>query len=83
MKRKYRHLFIWPALLIAALFLAGCAKSEQKSSNQIKIVTSTNIYADIAQNIVGKYGKATALIANGNTDPHDFEPTTAAAKTVA
>ncbi|WP_201330266.1 metal ABC transporter solute-binding protein, Zn/Mn family, partial [Lactobacillus nasalidis] len=31
----------------------------------------------------GKYGKATALIANGNTDPHDFEPTTAAAKTVA
>ncbi|MGM9905384.1 metal ABC transporter solute-binding protein, Zn/Mn family [Lactobacillus sp.] len=83
MKKKHRQLIIWPILFLATLFLAGCAKNEKTSSSQIKIVTSTNIYADIAQNIVGKYGKATALIANGNSDPHDYEPTTNAAKTVA
>lgn len=83
MKKTHRQLIIWPILLLAVLFFAGCAKNEKTSSSQIKIVTSTNIYADIAQNIVGKYGKATALIANGNSDPHDYEPTTNAAKTVA
>ncbi len=83
MQRKHRHLFIWPLLLLAAICLAGCAKSPKSSSSQIKIVTSTNIYADIAQQVVGKYGQATALIANGNSDPHDFGPTTASAKTVA
>ncbi|MBU6048698.1 metal ABC transporter solute-binding protein, Zn/Mn family [Lactobacillus delbrueckii] len=83
MKKTHRQLIIWPILLLATLFLAGCAKDEQTSKSQIKIVTSTNIYADIAQNIVGKYGKATALIANGNSNPHDYEPTTNAAKTVA
>ena len=83
MKKTHRQLIIWPILLLATIFLAGCAKDEQSSKSQIKIVTSTNIYADIAQNIVGKYGKATALIANGNSNPHDYEPTTNAAKTVA
>lgn len=38
------------------------------------------MYANIAQNVLGKYGKATAIITNSATDPHDFEPTTADAK---
>ncbi len=32
---------------------------------------------------MGKYGKVTAIIANGDLDPHDFEPTAASAKAVA
>ena len=77
-KRK----LIWPLLLLCLGLLTACSQ-QNNSGSKINIVTSTNIYADIASQIVGKYGKATALIANGNTDPHDFEPTTASAKVVA
>ena len=77
-KRK----LIWPLLLLCLGLLTACSQ-QNNSASKINIVTSTNIYADIASQIVGKYGKTTALIANGNTDPHDFEPTTASAKVVA
>lgn len=43
-------------------------------------MTTTNVYADIAQNIVGKYGKAEPIIKKSSVDPHDFEPTTNDAK---
>lgn len=43
-------------------------------------MTTTNVYADIAKNVVGKYGTAQAIIKNPNSDPHDFEPTTNDAK---
>ena len=46
-------------------------------------MTSTNIYANIAKNVVGKHGEVQAIIKNGDTDPHDFEPTTNSAKKVA
>ncbi|WP_297817836.1 metal ABC transporter solute-binding protein, Zn/Mn family [uncultured Lactobacillus sp.] len=69
--------------LIGALFLlVGCSKNGGFSNNQLKIVTTTNVYADIAKNIVGKYGSAQAIITKSTTDPHDFEPTTADAKIV-
>lgn len=77
-KRK----LIWPLLLLCLGLLTACSQ-QNNSANKINIVTSTNIYSDIASRIIGKYGKATALIANGDTDPHDFEPTTASAKVVA
>ena len=60
----------------------GCSKNGGFSNNQLKIVTTTNVYADIAKNIVGKYGSAQAIITKSTTDPHDFEPTTADAKIV-
>lgn len=67
---------------ILILILTGCSKKDNSSSNKISIVTSTNVYANIAQNVLGKYGKASAIITNSSTDPHDFEPTTADAKKV-
>lgn len=64
------------------LFVSACSNNKQSSTNdgKISIVTSTNVYADIAKNIVGKYGSAKAIIKNSATDPHDFEPTTQDAK---
>lgn len=56
---------------------------ENTAKHRVNIVTSTNIYADIAKNIVGKHGHVQAIIKNGDTDPHDFEPTTGSAKEVA
>lgn len=81
MKKYYQKIFSL-FIVMGALFLVltGCSKKENSSSNKISIVTSTNVYANIAQNVLGKYGKATAIITSSSTDPHDFEPTTADAK---
>ena len=68
-------------IAILLIILTGCSKTK-KQNDKISIVTSTNIYSNIAANIVGKYGKATPIIKNSATDPHDFEPTTADAKIV-
>ncbi|MCT6807025.1 MAG: zinc ABC transporter substrate-binding protein, partial [Bombilactobacillus sp.] len=77
---KLRKIFTGTALIgLVLLLLSACAQKPQKSS-KISIMTTTNVYADIAQNVVGKYGTAQAIIKNANADPHDFEPTTNDAK---
>lgn len=76
-----KKISIFAILIMMILLVTGCSK-QTKSDGKIKIVTSTNVYANIAQNIVGKYGKAEAIIQKSTVDPHDFEPTTADAKIV-
>ncbi len=84
---KNKKTFIFSSLLIVVLLfcLSACStkKDENTRKHQVDIVTSTNIYANIAKDIVGKHGKVEAVINNGDTDPHDFEPTTGSAKKVA
>lgn len=80
MKLKLKQLLgIASFLALLAVVLSGCNNNKKESSG-IKIVTTTNVYSDIAKNIVGKYGTATAIIQKSSVDPHDFEPTTADAK---
>lgn len=69
---------------LLALVTTACAdkKEATNQSDKISIVTTTNVYSDIAKNIVGKYGTATAIIDKSSIDPHDFDPTTADAKKV-
>ncbi|MEN9715288.1 MAG: hypothetical protein RJA35_755 [Actinomycetota bacterium] len=43
--------------------------------NRVRIVTSVQVWADIAQAIGGKYVHATAIIARPNQDPHSYEAT--------
>ena len=77
---KFRKLFAAVTLLgIVLLTLGACSQKSHKSS-KISIMTTTNVYSDIAQNIVGKYGKAEAIIKKSAIDPHDFQPTTNDAK---
>lgn len=64
------------------LTVTACGKNNQKQSKGINVVTTTTVYADIAKNVVGNYGTVTPLISNGDTDPHDFEPTTKTANQV-
>lgn len=76
--------FLFLISLLAITFSACSTKGEENTAkHRVNIVTSTNIYADIAKNIVGKHGHVQAIIKNGDTDPHDFEPTTGSAKEVA
>ena len=63
--------------IAAALLLAGCsavpAASGTGASGTIPVVTSTNVYGDIAQTIGGDAVQVTALITNPAQDPHSFE----------
>lgn len=79
--RITKHIFILGLLSVVMLLLSACSSSQKStSSDKVSIVASTNVYADIAKNVAGKYGNVQAVIKNSATDPHDFEPTTADAK---
>lgn len=79
---KFKKIILSLGMIFGAIFLLTACSNQSSSKNNLKIVTSTNVYANIAKNIVGKYGSAQAIITKSTTDPHDFEPTTNDAKTV-
>ncbi len=80
-----KFISIMGLVTLLSLITVGCSNKQNSTSqsNKISIVTTTNVYSDIAKNIVGKYGIATAIIDKSSVDPHDFDPTTADAKKVA
>ena len=80
-----KFISIMGLVTLLSLITVGCSNKQNPTSqsNKISIVTTTNVYSDIAKNIVGKYGTATAIIDKSSVDPHDFDPTTADAKKVA
>lgn len=80
-----KFISIMGLVTLLSLITVGCSNKQNSTSqsNKISIVTTTNVYSDIAKNIVGKYGTATAIIDKSSIDPHDFDPTTADAKKVA
>ncbi|WP_391484097.1 metal ABC transporter solute-binding protein, Zn/Mn family [Lactobacillus helveticus] len=80
--RITKSLFIMGLMGMIMLLASACSNKDQAKtkSDKVSIVTTTNIYADIAKNVAGKYGSVQAIIKNIATDPHDFEPTTADAK---
>lgn len=80
--RITKSLFIMGLMGMIMLLASACSnkKGAKTNSNKVSIVTTTNVYADIAKNVVGKYGSVQAIIKNSATAPHDFEPTTADAK---
>ncbi len=80
-----KFISIMSLVTLVSLRTVGCSNKQNsaKQSDKISIVTTTNVYSDIAKNIVGKYGTATAIIDKSSVDPHDFDPTTADAKKVA
>ncbi|WP_230678565.1 metal ABC transporter solute-binding protein, Zn/Mn family [Lacticaseibacillus zhaodongensis] len=76
------------AALLLTLTLAACRQqssnsSADKGSTKITVVTSLKVYQEVAAAVLGRYGHASAIIANPNVDPHDFAVTTDTAKRVA
>ena len=74
------------SLAASSLLLAGCATENKTSSGssssagsngKVKVVASTDVYADIAKQVGGDYVEVTALIASTSTDPHSYEATSA------
>lgn len=79
-------------IMVLGLLLAGLClglilfssqnKPESTKRKQIKIMTTTAIYSEIANKIVGNQGKAQPIVNNPNLDPHDFKPSTKTAENV-
>jgi zinc/manganese transport system substrate-binding protein len=72
------------ALLVASL-ISGCAGAGQTASANGKIlaVGAENQYANVIEQIGGRYVKVSAVESNPNTDPHTFEASPSVAETVA
>jgi zinc/manganese transport system substrate-binding protein len=71
------------ALVFGASLLAGCTSSLAAASNgKIVAVGAENEYADVIQQVGGKYVQASAIMSDPNTDPHTFEASAATGRLV-
>ena len=74
------------AMVIIIIAIVGFAtfkgNSPKQNTTKINIVASTDLYAELAQTVVGTHGTATAIIKDPNVSPEDYEPTTEVAKKV-
>jgi zinc/manganese transport system substrate-binding protein len=73
-----------PVAVLAAAVAAGCGGTSPAgaSSGVIMAVGAENEYANVIEQIGGKYVKATAIESNPNTDPHTFEASPSVAEAV-
>src|SRR5215472_15962930 len=77
MPYRWRRLAALAALTGAALLAAGCTSSSAgtpaASAGKIIAVGAENEYADVIQQVGGKYVQVSAIMSNPSTDPHTFE----------
>jgi len=75
------------ALATATALLATACSSATAAGNtggtgSIQAIGAENEYANVIQQIGGKYVQATAIMSNPNTDPHTFEASPAVAREI-
>ena len=70
------------ALLALVPVVAGCGSTGQAAGGLIDAVGAENEYANVIEQIGGRYVKTTAIMSNPNTDPHTFEASPSVAETV-
>jgi zinc/manganese transport system substrate-binding protein len=75
------------AALLAALLATACssataAGSAGNGTASIKAIGAENQYANVIQQVGGKYVQVTAIMSNPNTDPHSFEASPAVAREI-
>ena len=78
-------------LLVAALLALAAAiaalsilpAKPARGSNTIQVVAAENFWGSIAAQLGGSRVHVTSVVANPATDPHDYEPTAADARTIA
>ena len=74
-----------PAALLcaASLTLAGCSSTDSADEDTIKVVASTSIWADVAQEVIDSAQRQDVkievepIVKGNGVDPHHFEPTAA------
>ncbi|WGW11083.1 zinc ABC transporter substrate-binding protein [Saxibacter everestensis] len=77
MSLPHRRLLI-TSIAASALFLAGCGTDSAASgdSDALNVVASTNVYADIVEQIGGDKVNVISIIDDPSLDPHSYEATT-------
>jgi zinc/manganese transport system substrate-binding protein len=70
---------------LGAVLLAGCATTAPTAAadGRITVVAAENFWGSIAAQLGGEHAAVTSVIANPNTDPHDYEATAADGREVA
>jgi zinc/manganese transport system substrate-binding protein len=77
------RLLLAGAALLAAI-LAGCGQgSVADSSHNLQVVAAENVWGSIAEQLGGDRVEVTSIITSPATDPHDYEPTSDDARTMA
>jgi zinc/manganese transport system substrate-binding protein len=84
MKRPLTILLLAILAAVAAAAVAACSGGATAASSGGKIVAvgAENQYADVIAQVGGEYVKASAVMSNPNTDPHNFEASIAVAREV-
>ncbi|QEW04671.1 metal ABC transporter substrate-binding protein [Microbacterium lushaniae] len=61
---------------VSALALAGCASASGDGADDgvVRVVASTDVYGQIAEEIGGDAVQVTSIVTSGAQDPHSFEP---------
>jgi zinc/manganese transport system substrate-binding protein len=82
--RRIVPLFATLSLLVA-VFLAGCggAGPGATSSGKLRVVAVESTWGSIAAQLGGDRAEVTEVISNPAADPHDYEPTSDDARTLA
>lgn len=71
---------------LAAVLIAGCGGSSSSvasSSGRLNVVAAEDFWGSIAQQLGGDQVEVTNIITNPAADPHDYEPTSEDARTMA
>jgi zinc/manganese transport system substrate-binding protein len=75
------------AALVGLLGVSGCstsAKSTDSSGDRVvQVAASINAWGSILAQLGGTHVRATSIITNPDTDPHDYEPSTGDGRTIA
>jgi zinc/manganese transport system substrate-binding protein len=75
-----------PLLLLSVVVVAaaaGCGASSRANGDRLSVVAAENFWGSIAAQLGGDRVQVSSLIHNPATDPHDYEPTPADARTLA
>ena len=86
MRSRYRVLAavlpVGVALLASACSSSSASGSADAGGGTIVAVGAENEYANVIQQVGGKYVQASAIMSNPNTDPHTFEASASVARLV-
>jgi zinc/manganese transport system substrate-binding protein len=78
--RPRRHFLLLAALALTA---AGCGGGLPGSGGAVRVVAAENFWGSIAGQLGGAHAHVQSIITNPAQDPHDYEPTSGDARTMA
>jgi zinc/manganese transport system substrate-binding protein len=78
-----RIIIVSVLLAAAAALSAAVDVGAQSRSGQLEVVAAENFWGSIAAQLGGDRVRVTSIITNPATDPHDYEPTSVDARTMA